>query len=251
MCLIHLTAVDGEFEFLQLLIDHGKREKDTSVHGIEDPSRMLSGAHINAYTASHRKNLLHLVCERSSEENTDTFLPVVRTLITRGCRINDRDDCSETPLMCTLHNGGNLAIAHELIIEGTILDSKNNFGNTFLTRAVHYTLYDHARMALYAGAPCRAWQCAFPYINRNYQQQQTPNETSLMDAIIDYEKFIREMELYLLKPRRLKDLTRIAIRRALPCPLSRSMTDLKELLPNSLIDYLMLKEMKTVLNLEF
>jgi hypothetical protein len=144
-----------------------------------------------------------------------------------------------------------LILAHELIIEGTPLDLKNNFGNTYLTRAVHYALYDHARMALYAGAPCRAWQCSFPYVNRNYQQQQTTNDTSLMDAIVDYERFVAELERYLLKPRQLKDISRIVIRKTLPFPLSKSMVQLEKYLPFSLIQYLMLKEMKTVLNIEF
>ncbi len=144
-------------------------------------------------------------------------------------------------------------LAHELIIEGTHLDLKNNFGNTYLTRAVHYALYDHARMALYAGAPCRASQCTFPYTNRNYQQQQATNETrtSLMDAIVDYENFIGEFEHYLLKPRQLKDIIRIFIRKNLPYPLSKSIIQLEKYLPSSLIQYLMLKEMKTMLNIEF
>ncbi len=148
-------------------------------------------------------------------------------------------------------------LAHELIIEGTQLDLKNNFGNTYLTRAVHYALYDHALMALYAGAPCRARQCTFPYTNRNYQQQQqqqqqqSKNETSLMDAIVDYEQFIGKFEHYLLKPRQLKDIVRITIRKNLPCPLSKSIVKLDKHLPSSLIQYLMLKEMKTILNIEF
>ncbi len=142
-------------------------------------------------------------------------------------------------------------LAHELIVEGTQLDLKNNFGNTYLTRAVHYALYDHARMALYAGAPCRASQCTFPYTNRNYQQQQSTNETSLMDAIVDYEQFIGEFERYLLKPRQLKDILRIIIRKNLPYPLSKSIVKLEKYLPSSVLQYLMLKEMKTVLNIEF
>jgi hypothetical protein len=105
-------------------------------------------------------------------------------------------------------------------------------------------------MALYAGAPCRAAQCTFPYTNRNYQQQST-NETSLMDAIVDYEHFIGEFERYLLKPRQLKDITRIIIRKNLPYPLSQSTVKLDKYLPSSLIEYLMLKEMKTTLNIEF
>lgn len=119
-----------------------------------------------------------------------------------------------------------------------------------MTRAVHYALYDHARMALYAGAPCRAAQCTFPYTNRNYQQQST-NETSLMDAIVDYEHFIGEFECYLSKPRQLKDILRIIIRKNLPYPLSKSMVKLESSLPSSLIQYLMLKEMKTNLKIEF
>jgi len=143
-------------------------------------------------------------------------------------------------------------LAYELIIEGTQLDLKNNFGNTYLTRAVHYALYDHALMALYAGAPCRARQCTFPYTNRNYQQQQqSTNDTSLMDAIVDYEQFICKFERYLLKPRQLKDIIRITIRKTLPCPLSKSIVKLDKHLPSSLIQYLMLKEMKTMLNIEF
>lgn len=137
-----------------------------------------------------------------------------------------------------------------MIIEGTQLDLKNNFGNTYLTRAVHYALYDHARMALYAGAPSRAAQCTFPYTNRNYQQQSTAR-TSLMDAIVDYEHFISEFERYLSKPRQLKDIARIMIRKNVPCPLSQSMERLKNYLPFSLIEYLMLQEMKTVLNIQF
>jgi hypothetical protein len=146
-----------------------------------------------------------------------------------------------------------IILAHELIIEGTQLDLKNNFGNTYLTRAVHYALYDHALMALYAGAPCRARQCTFPYTNRNYQQQQqqSTNETSLMDAIVDYEQFIGKFERYLLKTRQLKDILRIIIRKNLPCPLSKSIVKLDTYLPSSLIQYLMLKEMKTMLNIEF
>ena len=221
-------------------------------------------------TVSHRKNLLHLVCDQAVEQTNDTLLEVTRTLIDRGCEINQRDDCFETPLMCTLHHGGDLALgrpsisfslrlpstqhlclAHELIIEGTRLDLKNNFGNTYLTRAVHYALYDHARMALYAGAPCRAWQCSFPYINRNYQQQQSSTETSLMDAIVDYERFISELERYLLKPRQLKDLARLFIRDHLPRPLCKSTVELGSFLPASLIQYLMLREMKSTLKLEF
>ena len=106
-------------------------------------------------------------------------------------------------------------------------------------------------MALYAGAQCRARQCSFPYINRNYQQQQSTNETSLMDAIVDYERFISELEGYLVKPRRLKDIARLVIRKTLPCPLSKSTVELEKYLPSSLIQYLMLKEMKTILNIEF
>lgn len=146
-------------------------------------------------------------------------------------------------------------LAYELIIEGTHLDLKNNFGNTYLTRAVHYALYDHARMALYAGAPCRARQCTFPYTNRNYQKQQesqtTDDDTSLMNAIVDYEHFISEFERYLLKPRQLKDIARIHIRRHLPLPLSKTMIQLQEYLPHSLIQYLMLNEMKNILNIAF
>jgi len=200
------------------------------------------------------KNLLHIVCDRTVEQSTENLLQILRTLIQRGCNINQRDDCFETPLMCTLHHGGNLTLAHELIIEGTLLDLKNNYGNTYLTRAVHYALYDHARMALYAGAPCRARQCTFPYTNRNYQQQQQQQSTyeaSLMDAIVDYEKFIGEFERYLLNPRQLKDIARIMIRKNLPFPLSKSTVKLEKYLPFSLNQYLMLKEMKTVLNIEF
>jgi hypothetical protein len=106
-------------------------------------------------------------------------------------------------------------------------------------------------MALYAGAPCRAWQCSFPYTNRNYQQQQSTNEISLMDAIVDYEQFMNEFERYLLKPRQLKDITRLIIRKNLSYPLSQSTMTLEKYLPSSLIQYLMLKEMKTMLNIEF
>ena len=106
-------------------------------------------------------------------------------------------------------------------------------------------------MALYAGAPCRAWQCSFPYVNRNYQQQQTTNQTSLMDAIVDYEKFVGELERYLSKPRQLKDIARIIIRKNLPFPLSKSIVQLAKYIPSSLIQYLMLTEMKTMLNIEF
>ncbi|CAF0878260.1 unnamed protein product [Rotaria sordida] len=231
MRLVHLTAIDGEFDFLQLLLNYG--------------------AHVNVVTTTHRKNLLHLVCDQAVEQPTEKLLETIRSLIQFDCNINHRDDCFETPLMCTLHHGGNLTLAHELIIEGTRLDLKNNFGNTYLTRAVHYALYDHARMALYAGAPCRAWQCSFPYINRNYQQQQSTNETSLMDAIVDYERFIGELEYYLLKPRRLKDITRLIIRKNLSYPLNKSTVLLDKYLPFSLIQYLMFAEMKTMLNIEF
>jgi hypothetical protein len=106
-------------------------------------------------------------------------------------------------------------------------------------------------MALYAGAPCRAWQCSFPYVNRHYQQQQCTNETSLMDAIVEYEQFVSVLENYLSKPRRLKDITRIMIRNNLPWPLSKSVLELDKHLPPVLIQYLMLKEMKTMLNIEF
>ncbi|CAF0896094.1 unnamed protein product [Adineta steineri] len=231
MRIVHLTVIDGEFDFLHFLLDHG--------------------AYVNVITATHRKNLLHLICDRTVEQSTENLLQILRKLIQLGCNINHRDDCFETPLMCTLHHGGNLTLAHELITEGTRLDWKNNFGNTYLTRAVHYALYDHARMALYAGAPCRARQCSFPYMNRYYQQEQSTNETSLMDAIVDYEQFMGELERYLLKPRQLKDITRLIIRQNLPCPLSKSIIELENYLPHSLIQYLMLKEMKTVLNIEF
>ncbi|CAF3435086.1 unnamed protein product [Rotaria sp. Silwood1] len=251
MRLVHLTAMDGEFEFLQLLLNYGKQIERNDLFFKLSNVYIFVGAHINVITTPHRKNLLHLICDQAAEQPTENLLEIIRTLIQFGCDINHRDDCFETPLMCTLHHGGNLILAHELIIEGTRLDLKNNFGNTYLTRAVHYALYDHARMALYAGAPCRAWQCSFPYINRNYQQQQTTNETSLMDAIVDYERFISQLEFYLLKPRRLKDITRLIIRKNLPLPLSKSTVLLDKYLPFSLIQYLMFVEMKTMLKLEF
>ena len=72
-----------------------------------------------------------------------------------------------------------------------------------------------------------------------------------MDAIVDYEAFVGQLEQYLLKPRRLKDIARLAIRQALPVPLSKSTADLNSFLPASLIDYLMLKDMKAMLNLTF
>ncbi|CAF0757962.1 unnamed protein product [Adineta ricciae] len=225
------SVIDGEFDFLQRLLNHG--------------------AHANVITATHRKNLLHLICDRTVDHPTEHLLELMQQIIRLGCDVNYRDDCFETPLMCTLHRGGNITLAHELIVEGTRLDWKNNFGNTYLTRAVHYALYDHARMALYAGAACRPLQCAFPYINRKYQHDQSTHETNLMDAIIDYEKFMSEMERYLVKPRQLKDIARLAIRKTLPCPLSKSIATLENYLPCSLIQYLLLKEMKTVLNLLF
>ena len=232
------------------------------------------GANVNAMTQHHRRNLLHFICDRAQSEQTDNnLLEMARFLIQLGCNVNHRDDCFETPLMCTLHHGGNLSLgklilqrrskfnviltnlsilAHELIVEGTELDLKNNFGNTYLTRAVHYALYDHARMALYAGAPCRAWQCSFPYINRNYHQEaSTSNETTLMDAIVDYQNFMAEFEFYLIQPRKLKDIARLSLRKRLPAPLSKSSKDLVQFLPGSLIDYVMLKDMKTALNFDF
>lgn len=236
---------------------------------------MILGAYINAVTSTHRKNLLHLVCDGTIEQSTDNLLRSLRLFIQRGCNMNQRDDVFETPLMCTLIHRGNLILgrnnsskkfepilfcfgllilAHELIVEGTYLDLKNNFGNTYLTRAVHYALYDHARMALYAGAPCRARQCTFPYTNRNYQKQQeaqTTDDTSLMKAIVEYEHFIGEFERYLLQPRQLKDIARIYIRKNVPLPLSKTMVELRNYLPSSLIDYLMLNEMKNVLNIQF
>ncbi len=68
------------------------------------------GAHIDLITKTHRKNLLHLVCDRTVEQSTENLLQILRTLIQRGCNINQRDDCSETPLMCTLHHGGNITL---------------------------------------------------------------------------------------------------------------------------------------------
>jgi hypothetical protein len=68
------------------------------------------GAHINVITTTHRKNLLHLVCDRTVEQSTENLLSILRTLIQRGCNINQRDDCFETPLMCTLHHGGNITL---------------------------------------------------------------------------------------------------------------------------------------------
>ena len=105
-------------------------------------------------------------------------------------------------------------------------------------------------MALYAGAPCRPRQCSFPYTNRNYKHKQTTDDTSLMDAIVDYEQFIDELERYLSKPRSLKDITRLTIRKNLSCPLSKSIILLDKYLPFSLLQYLMFKEMKTMLNIE-
>ena len=65
---------------------------------------------IDPITRTHRKNLLHLVCDRTVEQSTENLLPILRTLIQRGCNMNQRDDCAETPLMCTLHHGGNIAL---------------------------------------------------------------------------------------------------------------------------------------------
>jgi hypothetical protein len=68
------------------------------------------GAHINVITTTHRKNLLHLLCDRTVEQSTENRLQILRILIQRGCNINQRDDCFETPLMCTLHHGGDLTL---------------------------------------------------------------------------------------------------------------------------------------------
>lgn len=95
MRLVHLVVIEREFDLLRLLIDHG--------------------AHLNVVTVSHRKNLLHLVCDQAVEQTNDTLLEVTRTLIDRGCEINQRDDCFETPLMCTLHHGGDLALGKSSI----------------------------------------------------------------------------------------------------------------------------------------
>jgi hypothetical protein len=66
--------------------------------------------HINVITTIHRKNLLHLVCDRTVEQSTENRLQILRTLIQRGCNINQRDDVFETPLMCTLHHGGDITL---------------------------------------------------------------------------------------------------------------------------------------------
>lgn len=143
-------------------------------------------------------------------------------------------------------------LAYELIVEGTHLDLKNNFGNTYLTRAVHHALYDHARMALFADAPFRSWQWTFSYAKRNYiKQQSADNSNTLMDAIADYEHFTNELESYLSKPRTLKDLSRLFLRKLLPLPLSQGAIGLTSLLPRSLIDYLLLSDMKGSLKLNF
>jgi hypothetical protein len=73
-------------------------------------ANVFVGAHINVITGTHRKNLLHLVCDRIVEESTENLLHILRTLIQLGCDISHRDDCFETPLMCTLHHGGNLTL---------------------------------------------------------------------------------------------------------------------------------------------
>jgi len=77
---------------------------------------LFIGAHINVITTTHRKNLLHLVCDRTVEQSTENRLQILRTLIQRGCNINQRDDCFETPLMCTLHYGGDLTLGMSLFL---------------------------------------------------------------------------------------------------------------------------------------
>jgi hypothetical protein len=78
------------------------------------------GAFVNVTTATHRKNLLHLVCDRSVEQSTENLLEILRKLIQLGCDINHRDDCFETPLMCTLHHGGNLTLGTSVFISDEI-----------------------------------------------------------------------------------------------------------------------------------
>ena len=97
MNLIHLTVIDGEFGYLQLLIDYD--------------------AHINVITATHRQNLLHLICSRTIPQSTSNLIRIIRIIIQLGCNINHRDDCFETPLMCTLHHGGHLALGKYFKIE--------------------------------------------------------------------------------------------------------------------------------------
>jgi hypothetical protein len=109
MRLVHLTVIDGEFDFLQLLLDHSNEKKKKIVYFL-NLKYIFVDAHINVITTTHRKNLLHLVCDRTGEQSTENRLQILRKLIQRGCNINQRDDCSETPLMCTLHHGGDLTL---------------------------------------------------------------------------------------------------------------------------------------------
>jgi hypothetical protein len=106
--LVHLTVIDGEFDLLKLLLDHGNKKKE--IPCLLNLENIFLGAHVNVITATHRKNLLHLICDRTVEESTENLLQILRTLIHLGCDINYRDDCFETPLMCTLHHGGNITL---------------------------------------------------------------------------------------------------------------------------------------------
>ncbi|CAF0788167.1 unnamed protein product [Didymodactylos carnosus] len=226
--LVHLILIDGEMDLLYSLIEYG--------------------VDLSVVTPLHRKNLLHLTCELTTKKpaySTDIALQMCRLLIHKRVDMNHRDFCHETPLLCTLHGGGNLSLAHELLVEGTSLDLRNNFGNTFLTRAIHYALYDHAKMAIYAGALLRANQCCF-----RTPTVKTYDNTLLMNAIYDYERFVKFYETYLNTPRKLKDIARLTIRKQLPCPISVAVTDLNERLPQSLIKYLLLDEMKHILQLD-
>ena len=65
---------------------------------------------MNVITATHRKNLLHLICDRTVEHPTEHLLELMQQIIRLGCDVNYRDDCFETPLMCTLHRGGNITL---------------------------------------------------------------------------------------------------------------------------------------------
>jgi ankyrin repeat protein len=213
------------------------------------------------------QNSLHLISEKRKSEPKEASkereinIKLAKMLIAANCSLDHKDfQLHETAIFKAIVVN-DYELVKLFVVEGMNVAIRNIFGNDALSRSIQLARYSIARLLIDVDSPIRKSTCFYKmpkavsdernlnvpqYDNeRVFQLNAAPAENSLIDSLSKYEDFLKYLRIHTQeKPRSLKDVARLAVRKSLRRPISAHMTALA--LPQCINDLLLLKDIEHV-----
>ena len=194
-------------------------------------------------------------------------IKLAKLLIEAGCNMNYQDfNFQESPVFKAILNN-NYDLVKLLVIEGSDMSLKNNFGNDMLSRSIQLGRFKIARLLVVADSPIRVYSCFYkiPHhienlSNRNREinliygdqyeygdgigdEELSNNDNFLQYSILKYEEFLYFLKKYTQEPRSLLDIARLKVRNLMKKPISKSLP-LLGYLPEQVKSLIMLEDIE-------